>query len=334
MDVGGKLTIVNITPDTSVISITSTIKILFNLSLNTKTLTNNVLLLRDRNYKYLNTREIMVDKEDIVDCNLSYSNMELTIRPKIRLNTGERYVLYINGVKDIEGNVIKDFKRSFYTDSIGDEKIEILQPDDGKVFQCIPDIKIKGTEDVKYLIEISKDFDFNVLDIEEIVELSDENDYTISLTNSLEDGLYYYRVKGFTTSFSDKMQFFIKTVIDEKTNEEDEKEFIDYNYEDEVLFVKKEFDNSNIEIDTNTKVISFVLQGKYSIDDIDEFESYLSYNKYLFDEKNIDVEVIPNGTWVTIYDESKDITYISFILDNLEDNTEVEDVEQEEGDTP
>ena len=85
MDVGGKLTIVNITPDTSVISITSTIKILFNLSLNTKTLTNNVLLLRDRNYKYLNTREIMVDKEDIVDCNLSYSNMELTIRPKIRL---------------------------------------------------------------------------------------------------------------------------------------------------------------------------------------------------------------------------------------------------------
>ena len=334
MDVGEKLTIVNITPDTSVISITSTIKILFNLSLNTKTLTNNVLLLRDRNYKYLNTREIMVDKEDIVDCNLSYSNMELTIRPKIRLNTGERYVLYINGVKDIEGSVIKDFKRSFYTNSIGDEKIEILQPVDGKVFQGIPNIKIKGTEDVKYLIEISKDSDFNVLDIEEIVELNDENDYTISLTNSLEDGLYYYRVKGFTTSFSDKMQFFIKTIINEKTNEEDEKEFIDYDYEDEVLFVKKEFDNGNIEIDTNTKVISFVLQGKYSIDNIDEFESYLSYNKYLFDEKDIDIEVIPNGKWVTFYDASKEITYISFILDNLEDNTEIEDIEQEEGDTP
>lgn len=314
------LVVNNIKPrNNETVGVTSKIEISFNLELNTKTVTNNVLVLRDKNYIYKNNKEIVINKEDIVNCNLSYSNMTLNLVPRTHLENGTRYVVYINGLKDIEGNVIKNTIYAFYTNSVTVKTVDIISPKDNTISTTIPDIKFTTIDnDTSYMLQISKTNDFNKVCVEKFIEC-DNKECTISLKDKLEDGIYYYRIKALSNNFCDTKQFYIKSISEDlSTNTEDEPEFIDEDLlnSDEIFFIKKDFEKDNIDIDLKLGIISFVLEGKYTIDDIDEFESYISWDSFsLNDETKRPFE--PNGTWYVIYDEQEDKSHIIFRLDEL-----------------
>lgn len=311
------------------VNIDTIIQIHFNTELNTKTITNNVLVFKDTTYIYNEPEGITFSKDDLVKCSPSYDNKTLYLKPKVKLTPGTKYVIYIKELKDVEGNVLKNCLYKFFTSSLELKQVEILKPKENNISIAIPDIVFKPIDnDLSYMLQISKTKEFNSLEIEKIINIENtEEDVTISLDNKLDDGIYYYRIKAFSNDFSEIRQFYIKSTgsDDILSNTDDEPIFIDDDMlnDDENVFIEKPFSKSNLQIDTKLNYITFILQGKYSIDDIDIFESYIDYEPYDADD-NITRDTEVTGNWFVIYDELKDISTIIFKLNKIKENTDTD----------
>ena len=319
------LKVINITPEaySTDVSINSKISIFFNLELESNTILNNVIILKDKDRIF---NKDVITTENSVEGTFSYneSKREVVFIPRDQLETDCRYIVIVKekSIRDVYGRYLEqDYIRYFDTEGTQKEKpCEILYPKDNSINLEINKVVLEDIGASKYLIQISKIKSFSSIVYETIsdsfeIDLKDINEH-----GKLYDGLYFMRAKSLNSDFGEIISFTVKSFKDTLPVDTDHSE--DFFYEEmetnDIVFEKFYPDDGDIEISEKTNIIYLTFEGEVDIDDIDFYESGI-FGELSDDEDYEDIE--PHGyldvVYNIIYSEKENKTYIILTPNSL-----------------
>lgn len=293
------------------VDVNSIIEVKFNSELDTKSIVGNFIVLRDTNRKLFGKpTEINVEEFEQVKGSLSYKDRSIIFKPIGQLESSSRYIIYVrkDGLKDFKGRVLIQ-NEILYFDTTGYSSYipcNILLPINNSTIHKIDVISLDDINAEKYIVQISKNKDFENAVYDEVV------DGPIVSNISLGDGSYYIRAKATNGVFGETSFFTIKSLSETLVSDEDESFTYSPIDDCEVELIEQFPQGINVHEMTNLTYMKF--DGIISLDEIDFYESGL-FESSLTDENKDPIEV--EGAFVVSYDEINNLTYVAFIPDEL-----------------
>lgn len=300
------------------ISISSELNISFNSELNTRTIPNNVLILKDTRNQYVDNMEINVNNYEIVEGAITYRDKSIFFTSTNQLDKNSRYIIYVRkeSVSDILGNLmLTDYIASFTTETYDTfTPCDILEPLHNSIISSLDKILIEDVDSYRYIYQISKQPTFENVILEEI---SDSNEIVKSF--NIGDGLYYLRAKAENGErFGEAIIFSIKSYSGTTTTDQDiDDAYIYEPFEDESLEIISsypDFKSTNVNVKTNIMYMKF--NKLIPLGDIDFYEAEIigafSDSDDLFNNESAKEHGELDGSFNVIYDEENVETYIFF----------------------
>lgn len=299
------------------VDVNSIIEVEFNSDLDTKSIYGNFHVLKDTN-RLLVGKPSSIDVKDFepVKGSLSYKDRVIIFKPVGQLDKSCRYILYVPkySIKDFKGRVsMVDYISSFDTDGYSSDKpCNVIFPTDNSVINTLTKIEVENIGAEKYIIQISKNKDFENGVYDRVVS---SNIVTDDISNfGIGEGSYYIRAKSTNGDFGITSFFTLRTLPDTLVSDEDEP-FI-YQALDGVdnLITLEESFPTGINVHEKTNVSYMKFDGIVNLSDIDFYESGLF-------EKGVESEEYENepveGVMSVIHDTENNVTYMAFIKDSI-----------------
>lgn len=299
------------------VDVNSIIEVEFNSDLDTGSIYGNFYVLKD-------TKRLLVGKPsnidikdfDIVKGSLSYKDRVIIFKPVGQLDNSSRYILYVPkySIKDFNGRVsMVDYISSFDTDGYSsDRPCNIIFPKDNSVINTLTKIEVENIGAEKYIIQISKNKDFENGIYDKVVD----SNIVIGDTSSfgIGEGSFYIRARSTNGDFGVTSFFTLRTLPDTLVSDEDEPfiyQALDNGYN---LATLEESFPTGINVHEKTNVSYMKFDGIVNLDDIDFYECGLY-------EKNVESEEYESepvdGAMSVIHDTDNNVTYIAFIKDSM-----------------
>lgn len=346
------LTVISTNPSAheTCVNVNSPIEITFSADLNKSTLNNSIVVFEDINGTYNGATSLKdSSKFNIVKGSLSYANRVAKFVPKEPFKENMKYIVVLNNtIFDITGiKLIKKYIFAFNTEVVASYgKCTIIEPEYGKIFTEIPDIRWESLDAPSYIIQISKTNTFESLIYEtyaisnrieqDIITLQQEDPNLVVYetykgtadtsrtfkTNSLKprfnykEGIYYLRIKAEGGEWSDPCQFFIKEITDAIISTEDQPEsiylqdFLD-GLEDEIEVLEIFPKDDSVLNSLKTNIFYIKLNGIIEASRIDIKNCFIEAE--LYNEEDNDVSYqhkTLDGNWTIIYDTEYNCTYL------------------------
>lgn len=283
----------------------------FNADVMSSTIVGNIALYEDTDGLF--NGEIDTNKLTRINGNISYESKTIIFTPKNELSENKQYIVIVrkNGIKDIIGrSLLVDNVFTFFTKA--NKALEtptILNPKNADTIREDLIIEFTNTHNV-YNVQISTNIEFDTYVVDDIVNSSNNSTVTYSPDKTLEDGLYYIRVKAMGGLFSDTVQCVIGRNIGLVSKEDYNDLLVEFDGS-RVMNMLEAFPVSDKLSGVNLANIYLKFEGEITIDDINFNKSYLLGE--LFDETDID-DIEEAGyidpKIITVYDKEEDVTYI------------------------
>lgn len=298
-------------------SINSQVIIEFNAELDTSTIIDNILVLKDTNRVFVKGDAIDLSDYEIVSGTVTYKDKTVFFTPSSQLDTKSRYIIYVrqNSIRDIIGRVMMlDYTSYFDTEGAGElQKSNIIEPYNNELITSLNKIVIEDVNSDKYILQISKVKTFEVTIYDKAVDSNIvEEDF------GLGDGLYYIRAKAINGDFGETNVVTIRTHKNTTTTDQDIDENYIYEPLSDVEIEHLESYPTSIEVNEKTNTIYMKFSGEIELEDIDVYESEL-YGSLTDsdDEEKIKEHGEVDGSYVVVYDEVNDESYVFFVPDSL-----------------
>jgi hypothetical protein len=307
------------------VSTGSTLTVTFNSELNTDTIIESVLVLEDKSKSYVRGNKLNIKDYKVVNTTVTYKDKQVIISPS-QLEESCRYIIYIskNKLQDILNNMmLTDYVSYFDTADSSDIECSVIEPLNNSILSKLDKIILSDSISYRYVIQISKQQDFETTVYDEIVDGT-----KIYRDFHLEDGLYYVRAKGEnSTEFGPWNVFSIKSYKNTSVADQDLDE--DYVYEevtDEELKILSSYPYIDEPlVDVKSNAVYMKLNKFIEEDEIDFYESNFygkfidSDDTYYLDNLNDNQKEDTNidGHFTYVYDEAKGETYIFFVPNAL-----------------
>lgn len=291
----------------------------FNSNISKSTVINNIILFK-----------VNKDNEERVSCNIVVKDSSVVLIPKEKLVKSSNYRVLIpkNGIADILGRrCVIDFEYTFTTLSdVYATKPKLIEPIDSKIYHCNPNIKFISESETN-LIQISTNKSFTSIIYEKLLNTESNFEQSFNIEPSLDEGIYYIRIKNEDNVFSDYNQFYISLVDGKVSNEDYSEEVTEEELFEPINLIKSSQDNKIVPNTLNC--IDFIFEGKIDTSLLDISNNYL-LGESVKDEFEDDYN--PQGyltyNLVSVYDDLEDKTYVMYVL-NGSDNKEDDDDKEE-----
>lgn len=244
----------------------------------------------------------------------NHDKREIVISPREYLEIDKKYIIIVEGLKDIYGNEqVDNYILVFYTSSLDTVKpIELLYPPNNTILKSLNEFQWIKRDTNGYVFEISKDSSFSVVEFNqniidrELKTLDNVVNYNPAIT--LEDGTYFWRVKAVDGNWSETNTFRVqrkeKSPISLEDYERTDASEEDLPLLDDIIeVVNDNFSDAYVEL--NSQVVHIEFSGYLTIDDFLEVLMYSEEESVLFDK-------------CSVYDEEEDITHMFLILKDIE----------------
>lgn len=198
----------------------TTITVEFNIDLDTRKLSNYVLL---------------VDKRGVtVPCTVTYRTKILTIQPTEDLLPNQTYTVTLKGDSNLEdgvkegiASIVGDNMQGDFTFNFSTEFEErllpplVLYPPNESIVAAQPTFKWENeNEDARFEFQLSKSKTFSTL-IYPTVEHLVVTGSSLQIDQTLEDGTYYFRIRFVGGDWTEPYQFNLTSFVEGKIVEED-----------------------------------------------------------------------------------------------------------------
>lgn len=291
------------------------IKLELNIAPDTSTIMNAVKIIDGKNIGQDALGELTVElflQEPHLECTVTYNHEKriIEVQPRAYLEIDNKYIIIVEGLKDIYGNEqVDSYISIFYTSSLNTVKpIELLYPPNNAVIDRLTEFQWIKEDTDGYLFELSKDSDFSICDYRQ--EIYDKElktlDNVVNFIPSviLNENTYYWRARALDGNWSEVNSFYYQPNDITPVTREDIKP-TDASYEDLPLLEDYEILETNIEesfVDNKLNVIHYKISGLVSEDEIVEILLYSDS-----DEEEIELE------YSLLYDSEEDVTHLILI---------------------
>ena len=303
-------------------SVYSLLHITFNSELNTASIVGNIAVFEDVEGKYVNMDSIRANPSGFpkVDGNYTYKDRVVTFTPSSPLKNSVKYIVAIRegGIKDIYGNAfVGEQAFHFVTESDDVEaKVTILSPKHGVVAEDVPDISWTNAGSSAYHIEISSQQTFEttafVDTVKSVSGAPARTEYSVG--QSLQDGMYYIRVRALKGLWSEPVQIYIKKITGAITTSEDLSDIIDQleigEQPLELLEVYPRIEESGLPL--SMALCYYRFDGFIPFEELDIYNSTME--RVSLDGSTEIPEDVP-GEWIHVYSTKEDATYIIYRIE-------------------
>lgn len=300
------------------VDINSQIKIEFNSDLNTDTIIDNFIILKDAHLRFTEGENIIISNYETVEGLVTYENNTIIFTPSNQLDTKSRYIIYVKKQKimDILGNILESGYVSYF--NTGDWSIpkpcSIIEPLNNSILESLETILVEDVGIRSYYYQISKVKTFEVVVTQEAIVGT-----TITRDFAFGDGIYYIRAKAENGEYGSPNTFTIKTHRDTTPTEQDlSEDYIYVPYDDAKVEIIGEYPEAeSVENNVKTNLFYKKFNKIIPIEEIDFYEATV-YGEYTDQDDNYDSNYAKehgevDGTFSVVYDEEKGETYIFFI---------------------
>lgn len=302
-------------PYSTNVDVNADIEVSFNSELDTDTIFGNIYVLKDKNRQIFGKpTSINVKDFEPVKGSLTYRDRVVNFKPIGQLEKSTRYIVYIpkGSIRDFKGREgLTNYISFFDTDGFSTlPPCSVALPANNSVIDKLTSIKLEDIGSERYIIQISKNKDFENGVYDEVVD-------TISITEGLSnigDGSYYIRAKATNGIFGETSFFTVKTIPETLVSDDDESYIYQPIEEDDGIQLVDSFPNG-VNVHEKTNLMYIKLDGIVPIENIDFYESGV-FKKELTGEDEFDSDPI-DGTYSIIHDELNNLTYVAFIPDNI-----------------
>jgi hypothetical protein len=307
-------------PSQSGVAVNAQITIKANSPLNLASIEPSVRLVKANSF----TADLVEDHfDDIfektvsIECLLTFSNnkMEINMEPRSFLSVNTKYLLLINGLKDVFGSPQTEFYYAFFdtdTENINPGS-ELVFPADRSIIADMPEFKWLKQPVNEYIIQISASPTFGEILLEQSIRHTDVEEAinTVQITPSLilDENTYYWRVRAVPGVWSTVNSFYYQPVNVVPVTKEDivyrDAAVLDYLNQNEIIEVTE---NNISDYLVNVNKVIYLKLNKHldpeSIIDI-IFVRLPNNDEEELVEMDFDYSVIhtldPEGTYIVIY---------------------------------
>lgn len=291
------------------------ITITFSSDVDPSTLAKNVAVFEDYDNIYENIESLKdYSKYSVVGGSITYSDRVMTFTPNEKFKTSTKYIMVVNNkITDITGNVLVQKSVIVFTTEETESypQCKFTTPKYGLITGFVPEFSWEDQGAPSYQFQMSKNNTFELLLFEKFV-----TEPKIKPDVSLNEGMYFARVKSETGEWSDVHQIFIKPITDAVVASEDTPEFM--NFEEfmdglkEPIEILEQFpENGTGNISLKTNIFYIKIKGRIDIDQLDLTDCYV-YGESIDEDHDEYAHGNVDGEWTTVYDVTQDVTYIIF----------------------
>lgn len=300
------------------VDINKVIKMEFNSELNTDTIINNFVILKDSHSRFVEGENVIISNYELVEGLVTYENKTIIFTPTNQLDVKSRYIICVKKSKitDILGNIFEAGYVSYFNTGDGSipKPCSVIEPLTNSILTILDKVTIQDVGSNSYHYQISKVKTFEILVLQETITKNIiEKDFVLG------DGIYFIRAKAEDGEYGSASTFTIKTHRDTTPTEQDlSEDYIYVPYEDDKLELIGQYpDIESVENNVKTNLFYKKFNKIIPIEDIDFYEAIV-YGEYADQDDNYDTDYAKehgdiDGTFSVVYDEENKETYIFFI---------------------